>query len=119
MGSCLKIRRHQGNSPGRSASRDRCTPFFAARFSRMAETLYGGYWVNNRDPTPGEIECSDPQAPCLLPASSPLKTQTRSDSAFAVDFLSQFVDIRCTDGEFESSDPAALIECCDGELPRA
>ncbi len=32
-------------------------------------TLYGGYSVNNRVPTPGEIECSDPQAPCLLPAS--------------------------------------------------
>ena len=34
-----------------------------------ATTLYGGYSVNNRVPTPGEIECSDPQAPCLLPAS--------------------------------------------------
>jgi len=32
-------------------------------------TLYGGYSVNNRVPTPGEIECSDPRAPCLLPAS--------------------------------------------------
>ncbi len=32
-------------------------------------TLYGDYSVNNRVPTPGEIECSDPQAPCLLPAS--------------------------------------------------
>lgn len=34
-----------------------------------ATTLYAGYSVNNRVPTPGEIECSDPQAPCLLPAS--------------------------------------------------
>ncbi len=32
-------------------------------------TLYGGYSVNNRIPTPGELECADPQAPCLLPSS--------------------------------------------------
>jgi iron complex outermembrane recepter protein len=32
-------------------------------------TLYGGYSVNNRIPTPGELECADPTAPCLLPSS--------------------------------------------------
>lgn len=32
-------------------------------------TLYGGYSVNNRIPTPGELECANPQAPCLLPSS--------------------------------------------------
>jgi len=32
-------------------------------------TLYAGYAENNRVPTPGEIECSDPAAPCLLPSS--------------------------------------------------
>ena len=32
-------------------------------------TLYGGYSVGNRIPTPGELECADPQAPCLLPSS--------------------------------------------------
>ncbi len=32
-------------------------------------TLFGGYSVNNRAPTPGELECADPQAPCLLPSS--------------------------------------------------
>ncbi len=32
-------------------------------------TLYGGYTVNNRIPTPGELECADPTAPCLLPSS--------------------------------------------------
>jgi iron complex outermembrane recepter protein len=32
-------------------------------------TLYGGYSVSNRIPTPGELECADPQAPCLLPSS--------------------------------------------------
>ncbi|MBW4049939.1 MAG: TonB-dependent receptor [Proteobacteria bacterium] len=32
-------------------------------------TLYGGYSVGNRIPTPGELECADPTAPCLLPSS--------------------------------------------------
>jgi iron complex outermembrane receptor protein len=32
-------------------------------------TFYAGYAENNRVPTPGEIECSDPTAPCLLPSS--------------------------------------------------
>jgi iron complex outermembrane receptor protein len=32
-------------------------------------TAYGGYSEGSRDPTPGEIECSNPQAPCLLPSS--------------------------------------------------
>ena len=32
-------------------------------------TLYGGWSVNNRTPTPSEIECSDPSAPCVLPSS--------------------------------------------------
>jgi iron complex outermembrane receptor protein len=32
-------------------------------------TFYAGYAENNRVPTPGEIECSNPAAPCLLPSS--------------------------------------------------
>jgi len=32
-------------------------------------TLFGGFSVNNRIPTPGELECADPAAPCLLPSS--------------------------------------------------
>ena len=32
-------------------------------------TAYFGYAEGSRVPTPGEIECSDPQAPCLLPSS--------------------------------------------------
>jgi iron complex outermembrane receptor protein len=32
-------------------------------------TVYGGYSQGSRVPTPGEIECSDPTAPCLLPSS--------------------------------------------------
>ena len=34
-----------------------------------AVTAYGGYSQGSRVPTPGEIECSDPIAPCLLPSS--------------------------------------------------
>ncbi|HEX3665886.1 MAG TPA: TonB-dependent receptor [Rhizomicrobium sp.] len=32
-------------------------------------TFFGGYSEGSRDPTPGEIECSNPQAPCLLPST--------------------------------------------------
>jgi iron complex outermembrane recepter protein len=32
-------------------------------------TAYAGYSESNRAPTPGEIECSNPAAPCLLPSS--------------------------------------------------
>jgi iron complex outermembrane receptor protein len=32
-------------------------------------TLFAGYAEGSRAPTPGEIECADPAAPCLLPSS--------------------------------------------------
>jgi outer membrane receptor protein involved in Fe transport len=32
-------------------------------------TAYAGYSEGSRTPTPGEIECSNPAAPCLLPSS--------------------------------------------------
>ncbi len=32
-------------------------------------TAFGGYSEGNRAPTPGEIECANPAAPCLLPSS--------------------------------------------------
>ncbi len=32
-------------------------------------TLFAGYSEGSRVPTPGEIECSNPAAPCLLPSS--------------------------------------------------
>ncbi len=32
-------------------------------------TVYAGYAEGSRAPTPSEIECSDPRAPCLLPSS--------------------------------------------------
>ena len=36
---------------------------------RPGLTLYGGWSVNNRTPTPSEIECSDPASPCVLPSN--------------------------------------------------
>jgi iron complex outermembrane receptor protein len=32
-------------------------------------TAYAGFAINNRAPTPSEIECSDPLRPCLLPSN--------------------------------------------------
>jgi iron complex outermembrane recepter protein len=32
-------------------------------------TLYAGYSINTRTPTPSEIECSNPLQPCLLPSN--------------------------------------------------
>jgi iron complex outermembrane recepter protein len=32
-------------------------------------TAYGGYSITNRTPNASEIECSDPELPCLLPAN--------------------------------------------------
>jgi iron complex outermembrane receptor protein len=32
-------------------------------------TVYAGFSINNRAPTPSEIECSDPLQPCLLPSN--------------------------------------------------
>ena len=34
-----------------------------------AMTAYAGYSLNNRAPTASEIECSDPNRPCLLPSN--------------------------------------------------
>jgi iron complex outermembrane receptor protein len=34
-----------------------------------ALTVYGSYAINNRAPTPSELECANPAAPCLLPTN--------------------------------------------------
>ena len=45
-------------------------PAIGATYKLLSNmTLYGGWSVNNRTPTPSEIECSDPLTPCLLPTS--------------------------------------------------
>jgi iron complex outermembrane receptor protein len=51
-----------------------------------ALTVYGSYAVNNRAPTPSELECANPAAPCLLPtnlASDPPLQQVVSKTAEA------------------------------------
>lgn len=48
----------------------RFNPALGAAYRLSAAlSLYAGYAEGSRAPTPGEIECSDPAAPCLLPSS--------------------------------------------------
>ena len=35
----------------------------------MGRAVYGGFSGNTRTPTAGEIECSDPLKPCVLPSN--------------------------------------------------
>ncbi|HEY6578886.1 MAG TPA: TonB-dependent receptor, partial [Rhizomicrobium sp.] len=51
-------------------SYDRFNPGFGLTEKLMSNvTAYAGYSEGSRAPTPGEIECSNPAAPCLLPSS--------------------------------------------------
>lgn len=51
-------------------------------------TLYGGYSEADRAPTPGELSCADPRAPCLLGAflvsDPPLKEVVARDFEFGL-----------------------------------
>ncbi len=48
----------------------RFNPALGATYRLTPEiTAYAGYSEANRVPTPGEIECASPTAPCLLPSS--------------------------------------------------
>ncbi len=48
----------------------RFNPALGATYTLMPGiTAYAGYSEANRVPTPGEIECASPTAPCLLPSS--------------------------------------------------
>jgi iron complex outermembrane receptor protein len=45
-------------------------PAAGATYKILPElTVYAGYSINNRAPTPSEIECSNPLQPCLLPTN--------------------------------------------------
>jgi iron complex outermembrane receptor protein len=45
-------------------------PAIGATYKLLANvTVFGSYATNNRAPTASEIECSNPQQPCLLPSS--------------------------------------------------
>jgi iron complex outermembrane recepter protein len=45
-------------------------PAIGATFKLLPNvTVFGGFATNNRAPTASEIECSNPQQPCLLPSS--------------------------------------------------
>ncbi len=48
----------------------RFNPAFGLSYAiSPAVNIYGGYSEGSRVPTPAEIECSNPSAPCLLPSS--------------------------------------------------
>src|SRR5579862_6831207 len=61
---------HLGSDLSGHNSYSRFNPAFGVS-EKLARnfTAYAGYSEGNRTPTPGEIECSNPAAPCLLPSS--------------------------------------------------
>jgi iron complex outermembrane receptor protein len=61
---------HLGGDLSGHNTYDRFNPALGLTYKLTNDlTTYAGYSEGSRDPTPGEIECSNPQAPCLLPSS--------------------------------------------------
>jgi outer membrane receptor protein involved in Fe transport len=61
---------HLGSDLSGHNSYSRFNPAFGLTEKLMRKlTAYAGYSEGSRAPTAGEIECSNPQAPCLLPSS--------------------------------------------------
>jgi iron complex outermembrane receptor protein len=60
LGANLSGQNRYGRFNPAAGATDRLTPEI---------TAYAGYSEANRAPTPGEIECASPTAPCLLPSS--------------------------------------------------
>jgi iron complex outermembrane receptor protein len=61
---------HLGSDLSGHNTYDRFNPALGLTYKLTNDlTAYAGYSEGSRDPTPGEIECSNPQAPCLLPSS--------------------------------------------------
>ncbi|HEY3638171.1 MAG TPA: TonB-dependent receptor [Rhizomicrobium sp.] len=66
----INLTDHLGNALSGKNSYGRFNPAFGLTEKLMSNlTAYAGYSEGSRDPTPGEIECSNPAAPCLLPSS--------------------------------------------------
>ncbi len=61
---------HRGTSLSGAGAYRRFNPSLGATYA-LGEGVnaYLGYSEGSRAPTPGEIECANPQAPCLLPSS--------------------------------------------------
>jgi len=61
---------HLGNDLTGNNTYSRFNPAFGlAEKLTGSLTVYAGYAEGSRAPTPGEIECSNPAAPCLLPST--------------------------------------------------
>jgi iron complex outermembrane receptor protein len=61
---------HLGTNLSGQNRYSRFNPAAGATYKLTPEiTAYAGYSEANRVPTPGEIECASPTAPCLLPSS--------------------------------------------------
>ena len=61
---------HLGHDLSGHNTYDRINPALGLTYKLTNDfTAYGGYSEGNRAPTPGEIECSNPAAPCLLPST--------------------------------------------------
>jgi outer membrane receptor protein involved in Fe transport len=67
----LELRDANGLSPNLNsdAAYARFNPMIGATYALVPGiTLYAGYSEANRAPVPAELACSDPNAPCLIPA---------------------------------------------------
>ncbi|WP_426992802.1 TonB-dependent receptor [Methylomonas sp. CM2] len=66
--SHVKLRDHFGEDLNGSHSYDRFNPAAGLTYAFMPElTFYGNYSESSRIPTPMELSCADPSAPCKLP----------------------------------------------------
>jgi iron complex outermembrane receptor protein len=66
----LALTDHLGSDLTGNTSYSRFNPALGGTYKVAAGlTAYGGYSEGNRAPTAGEIECSNPTSPCLLPSS--------------------------------------------------
>ncbi len=66
--SHIKLRDHYGEELNGSHSYDRFNPAAGFTYNFMPELIfYGNYSESSRVPTPMELSCADPTAPCRLP----------------------------------------------------
>jgi iron complex outermembrane receptor protein len=66
----IELQDRMGTSLSGTNTYSRFNPAIGATYQLGKElTAYAGYAEGSRAPTASEIECSDPQAPCLLPSS--------------------------------------------------
>jgi len=65
----IKLEDNTGEFPGLNATNtyERFNPMAGANYKLMPGlSVYGGYSESNRAPTPAELGCAEPEAPCLV-----------------------------------------------------